>query len=175
MVKAVFPGSFDPPSYGHLNLIERVRGIFEEIYVVVAVNKQKTGFFSPEERRDLLVGLLASYPNVSVHLCDRLIVEFARERGCKVLVRGVRNVTDFSYEFDLSILNKGLDPSIETMFIATDPRYFVLRSSSIKELASFGGNLSSMVPPSVAAAIAAKAKNASKTERLGLDNSGTFV
>ncbi|HUW41297.1 MAG TPA: pantetheine-phosphate adenylyltransferase [Rectinemataceae bacterium] len=156
MVKAVFPGSFDPPSYGHLNIIERVQGIFEEILVVVAVNRQKSGFFSPEERRDLLVELLKPYPTVSVHLCDRLIVEFARENGCKVLVRGVRNVTDFSYEFDLSILNKGLDPGIETMFVATDPRFFVLRSSSIKELASFGGNLSAMVPPSVARAIAAK-------------------
>ncbi|MDA8427428.1 MAG: pantetheine-phosphate adenylyltransferase [Treponema sp.] len=158
MVKAVFPGSFDPPSFGHLNIIERVQSIFEEIFVVVAVNRQKSGFFSPEERRDLLVELLAPYPTVSVHLCDRLIVEFARENGCKVLVRGVRNVTDFSYEFDLSILNKGLDPGIETMFVATDPRFFVLRSSSIKELASFGGNLSAMVPPSVARAIAAKVR-----------------
>jgi pantetheine-phosphate adenylyltransferase len=158
MVKAVFPGSFDPPSYGHLNIIERVRGIFEEILVVVAVNRQKSGFFTPEERRDLLAELLKPYPNVSVQLCDRLIVEFARDNGCKVLIRGVRNVTDFSYEFDLSILNKGLDPEIETMFIATDPRYFVLRSSSIKELASFGGNLSAMVPPSVAKAISAKVK-----------------
>ncbi|HTX73160.1 MAG TPA: pantetheine-phosphate adenylyltransferase [Rectinemataceae bacterium] len=156
MVKAVFPGSFDPPSFGHLNIVERVRSIFEEIFVVVAVNRQKAGFFSPEERYDLLVELLAPYPNVSVHLCDRLIVEFAREQGCKVLLRGVRNVTDFSYEFDLSILNKGLDPAIETLFVATDPRYFVLRSSSIKELASFGGDLSSMVPPGVAEAIASK-------------------
>ena len=156
MVKAVFPGSFDPPSFGHLNIVERVRSIFEEIFVVVAVNRQKAGFFSPEERYDLLVELLAPYPNVSVHLCDRLIVEFAREQGCKVLLRGVRNVTDFSYEFDLSILNKGLDPAIETLFVATDPRYFVLRSSSIKELASFGGDLSSMVPPRVAEAIASK-------------------
>ena len=74
MVKAVFPGSFDPPSYGHLNVIERVQGIFEEILVVVAVNRQKNGFFTPEERRDLLVELVRPYPNVSVQLCDRLIV-----------------------------------------------------------------------------------------------------
>lgn len=160
MVKAVFPGSFDPPSFGHLNIIERVQSIFEEVLVVVAVNRQKSGFFTPEERRDLLVELLEPFPTVSVHLCDRLIVEFARERDCKVLLRGVRNVTDFAYEFDLSILNKGLDPGIETMFVATDPRFFVLRSSSIKELASFGGNLSSMVPPSVARAVAEKVRNA---------------
>ena len=119
MVKAVFPGSFDPPSYGHLNIIERVQGIFEEILVVVAVNRQKTAFSLPKNAATSSQSFSKPYPNVSVQLCDRLIVEFARDNGCKVLIRGVRNVTDFSYEFDLSILNKGLDPEIETMFIAT--------------------------------------------------------
>jgi pantetheine-phosphate adenylyltransferase len=156
MVKAVFPGSFDPPTFGHLNIMERARGIFEELFVVVAVNPQKSGFFSPEERMDLLSELLAPYPNVSVHLCDTLIVEFARAHGCQVLVRGVRSVPDFSYEFELSIMNKGLDPSIETIFMPTDPRYFVLRSSAIKELASFHGDLSAMVPANVVRALKAK-------------------
>jgi pantetheine-phosphate adenylyltransferase len=156
MVKAVFPGSFDPPTFGHLNVVERARGIFEELYVVVAVNHQKSSLFSPRERLDLLQELLAPYPNVSVHLCDTLIVEFARKNGCKVLVRGVRSVPDFSYEFEISILNKSLDPSIETFFMPTDPRYFVLRSSAIKELASFDGDLSGMVPPNVARALKTK-------------------
>ncbi len=156
MVKAVFPGSFDPPTFGHLNIVERVRSIFEELFVVVAVNKQKSGFFSPEERRDLLAELLEPFPNVKVMLCDTLIVEFAKLHGCRVLVRGVRSVPDFSYEFELSIMNKGLDPSIETIFMPTDPRYFVLRSSAIKELASFHGDLSAMVPPNVVRALKAK-------------------
>ncbi len=160
MVKAVFPGSFDPPTFGHLNVVERARGIFEELYVVVAVNRQKNYLFSPEERLDLLRELLAPYPNVSVHLCDTLIVDFARTNGCKVLVRGVRSVPDFSYEFEISILNKSLDPSIETFFMPTDPKYFVLRSSAIKELASFDGDLSGMVPPSVVRALKLKAKGA---------------
>ena len=158
MVKAIFPGSFDPPTYGHLNIVERARGIFEELYVVVAVNRQKTGLFSPEERYDLLRELLEPYPNVSVHLCDTLIVNFARSHGCRVLVRGVRSVPDFSYEFELSIMNKGLDPTIETIFMPTDPKYFVLRSSAIKELASFDGDLSAMVPPNVAAVLREKSK-----------------
>jgi pantetheine-phosphate adenylyltransferase len=156
MVKAVFPGSFDPPTYGHLNIIERARDIFEELHVVVAVNRNKSGLFSPEERRDLLGELLAPWHNVKVHLCESLIVEFARKQGCKVLVRGVRSVPDFSYEFELSIMNKGLDPGIETIFMPTDPKYFVLRSSAIKELASFRGDLSGMVPPVVAEAVRLK-------------------
>jgi pantetheine-phosphate adenylyltransferase len=160
MVKAIFPGSFDPPTYGHLNIVDRARGIFEELYVVVAVNRQKkSGLFSPEERIALLEDLLKPYPNVSVHLCDTLIVNFARSHGCHVLVRGVRSVPDFSYEFELSIMNKGLDPSIETIFMPTDPKYFVLRSSAIKELASFDGDLSAMVPPNVATALREKVGN----------------
>ncbi|MBL8968390.1 MAG: pantetheine-phosphate adenylyltransferase [Spirochaetaceae bacterium] len=158
MVKAVFPGSFDPPTFGHLNIIERARGIFEELYVVVAVNRQKTGLFSPEERLGLLQELLAPYGNVSVHLCDSLIVNFARDHGCRVLVRGVRSVPDFSYEFELSILNKGLDPGIETIFMPTDPKYFVLRSSAIKELAAFDGDLTNMVPTQVAEAVRRKVR-----------------
>ncbi len=158
MVKAVFPGSFDPPTFGHLNIIERARGIFEELYVVVAVNRQKSGLFSPEERLGLLQELLAPYGNVSVHLCDSLIVNFARDHGCRVLVRGVRSVPDFSYEFELSILNKGLDPGIETIFMPTDPKYFVLRSSAIKELASFDGDLTNMVPTQVAEAVRRKVR-----------------
>jgi pantetheine-phosphate adenylyltransferase len=156
MVKAVFAGSFDPPTYGHLNIVERARTIFEQVYVVVAVNKQKSGLFNPEERMALLKELLAPYPNVSVHLYDKLIVEFARTHDCRVLVRGVRSVPDFSYEFELSIMNKGLDPGIETIFMPTDPKYFVLRSSAIKELASFRGDLSAMVPEKVASALRAK-------------------
>jgi len=150
MVKAVFPGSFDPPTYGHLNIIERARNLFDEVLVVVAVNRQKTGTFSPEERVAHLKKLVGQWPEVSVHVCDTLIVDFARQRGCSVLLRGVRSVQDFSYEFELSVMNKGLDPAIETVFMPTDPRFFVLRSSAIKELASFGGNLTGMVPPAIA-------------------------
>ena len=156
MIKAVFPGSFDPPTFGHLDIIERSRGLFDELLVVVAVNRQKTGLFAPEERRDLLIELLGAYPNVSVHLYDNLIVEFARDNGCKVLVRGVRSVPDFSYEFELSIMNKGLNPGVETIFMPTAPKFFVLRSSAIKELALYDGDISSMVPPIVEKAVKAK-------------------
>lgn len=153
MVKAVFPGSFDPPTYGHLNIIERARTVFEEVLVVVAVNRSKSSNFSEDERVAFMRELVSGWPNVSVHTCDTLIVDFARANKCRVLLRGVRSVQDFSYEFELSVMNKGLGPEIETFFMPTDPRFFVLRSSAIKELASFGGDVSKMVPPVVAEAL----------------------
>jgi pantetheine-phosphate adenylyltransferase len=156
MVSAVFPGTFDPPTYGHLNIIERAKGIFEKIYVVIAVNRGKKTLFSVDERVSLMTELVTDYPNVVVAATDSLVVKFAKENGARVLIRGVRSVPDFSYEFDLSILNKALDPGIETIFIPTDPKYFVLRSSAIKEMASFKGDLSNMVPPSVEKAVRRK-------------------
>jgi pantetheine-phosphate adenylyltransferase len=156
MVNAVFPGTFDPPTYGHLNIIERAHSVFERLYVVVAVNGQKKTLFSVDERVALLAELVGPYKNVSVESTRSLVVQYAKEKGARVLVRGVRSVPDFSYEFDLSIMNKALDPSIETFFLPTDPKYFVLRSSAIKEMAAFKGDLSNMVPPVVERAVRSK-------------------
>jgi pantetheine-phosphate adenylyltransferase len=158
MLKAAFPGSFDPPTLGHLNIIRRVADIFDELVVVVAENRQKKYLFSAEERISMIRELISDRKNVTVELCDSLIVNFLQERNISLLVRGVRGVDDFSYEFELSMMNKALDPRIETIFMTTDPEYFVLRSSSIKELASFHGNVSGMVPPLVAEALAKKFK-----------------
>ncbi len=149
MVKALFAGSFDPPTYGHLDVILRSSKIFTELHVLLAVNKRKSYLFTVEERLDMLRKLVEEYSNVSVSTWDSLIVEYAKLHDIKVLVRGVRNVSDFSYEFDLALLNRGLNKEIETLFLPPDPSYFVLRSSSIRELASLGGDLSSMVPPLV--------------------------
>ncbi|HPO03006.1 pantetheine-phosphate adenylyltransferase [Treponema zuelzerae] len=146
MVKAVFPGSFDPPTWGHLNVIERARKIFSEIHVVVAVNSDKKYLFTEDERVSLMKELVKPWDNVHVRSWNRLIVNYAEAIDARVLIRGVRNLADFSYEFDLAMMNQGLSPDIETVFLATDPKYFVLRSSAIKELASFGGDVSTMVP-----------------------------
>jgi len=156
MVKAVYPGSFDPPTFGHLNIIERARTIFSEIHVVVAVNSEKKYLFSEQERLELMSELVKPWDNVFVHSWNNLIVEYARRVDARVLIRGVRNLADFSYEFDLAMMNRGLNREIETIFLSTDPEYFVLRSSAIKELASFGGDVSSMVPPNVAIALGKK-------------------
>lgn len=156
MLRAAFPGSFDPPTFGHLNVVERASSIFDELLIVVAVNRQKQYLFSPEERIDIMEELVRPWSNVKVGLCETLIVDYLQKQDIRVLVRGVRGVTDFTYEFDLSMMNRSLNPSIETIFMTTDPRYFVLRSSAIKELASFGGDISAMVPEKVAAMLKTK-------------------
>ena len=156
MAIALFPGSFDPPTYGHLNIIERARSIFDKIDVVIAVNKSKKYLFSEDERLSMMKELVSSWDNVTVHTSNKLIVDYAHENNASVLLRGVRNFSDFSYEFDLSLLNKGLASDIETVFLPTDPEFFVLRSSSIKELAAFNGDISKMVPPLVEKALKEK-------------------
>jgi len=155
-VKAAFPGSFDPPTSGHINIISRAASIFGELVVIVAENKRKKYLFSAEERASMIRELIKDHKNVSVTVCDCLIVDFLKKMDIKLLLRGVRGVEDFSYEFELSMMNRTLDPNIETIFMTTDPEYFVIRSSSIKELASFDGNLHGMVPPLVAKALKEK-------------------
>ena len=156
MFKAVFPGSFDPPTLGHLNIIERASSLFDEVAVVVAVNRQKKYLFSAEERLYMMEKMVFSCRNVRCFIWDSLIVEFMKRENIRLLIRGVRGMEDFSYEFELSMMNKALYPHIETLFMSTDPKYIVLRSSSIKELASFNGDISLMVPPLVAEALKKK-------------------
>jgi len=155
-LKAAFPGSFDPPTSGHINIIKRAASIFSELAVVIAENRQKKYLFSAEERASMIRTLVEDQKNVTVTVWDSLIVDFLKKNDIKLLVRGVRGLEDFSYEFDLSMMNRTLDPEIETIFMTTDPEYFVIRSSSIKELASFNGNLHGMVPPLVAKALKEK-------------------
>ena len=156
MLKAVFPGSFDPPTYGHLNIIERASAIFDEVDVVVAENRQKKYLFSAEERLLMVKEMVKSRGNVRCSVWDSLIVDFMKKEDIRLLIRGIRGMEDFSYEFELSMMNKALHPTIETIFMTTDPKYIVLRSSSIKELASFHGDVSQMVPPLVADALKKK-------------------
>jgi pantetheine-phosphate adenylyltransferase len=160
MKRALIPGTFDPPSNGHLNLIERASKLFDEIHVVIAVNQDKTCFFETEERYRLMTELLTEYDNVSVHLWEKLIVDYAEKVGAQVIIRGVRALADFSYEFELAMTNKGLLPGIEILFMPTDPQYFVLRSSVIKEIAVLGGDVSNMVPKIVALALNRKLEGA---------------
>jgi len=155
-MKAAFPGSFDPPTLGHLDIIRRAAGLFDELLVVIAENRQKKYLFSAAERIDMIRQFTGEFDNVSVTSCDSLIVSFLRKQNVRLLIRGIRGMEDFSYEFELSMMNKALDSSIETIFMSTDPEYLVLRSSSIKELASFGGDVSGMVPPPVADALRKK-------------------
>ncbi len=152
-MKAMFPGSFDPPTNGHMNLIKRAAQIFDELYVVIAVNDQKKCLFTSQERYEMMSLLLKDYSNVSVSLWDNLVVRFAEVHEIKVIIRGVRALVDFGYEFELAMTNKELNPNIDILFMPTDPKYFVLRSSAIKEIALLDGDIGAMVPPEVAFAL----------------------
>jgi len=156
MRKALLPGSFDPPTNGHLNIVLRSSNLFEELHVVIADNPGKEYVFTAQERYEMLTELLAPHQNVFVHIWDKLVVDFAEKIGARILVRGVRAMADFTYEFELSVLNKGLNPRIETIFMPTDREFFVLRSSAIKELARLGGDISTMVPGLVARRLRAR-------------------
>ncbi|MBP5157792.1 MAG: pantetheine-phosphate adenylyltransferase [Treponema sp.] len=156
MITAVFPGTFDPPTYGHLNIIERTCRLFDRIDVAISINPDKTCLFSAEERLAMLKELTKGFSNVQVHTCNTLIADYCRAVGAKVLLRGIRNTNDFSYEFDLSLMNRSLNGEVETLLVPTEQRYFLIRSSSIKEVARFGGDISGMVPSIVVDAIKEK-------------------
>lgn len=156
MAVAVFPGTFDPPTYGHLNIIKRASSLFDRIDVVVSINPDKKTLFTDDERVELLEKLTASIPNVSVHKWKGLVVDYCKKAGSKVLLRGIRNSLDFSYEFDLSLVNHSLNSEVETLFLPTEQKYFLIRSSSIKELARFNGDISEMVPECVEKALREK-------------------
>ena len=158
MNKIIYPGSFDPPTLGHFNIMKRAAQMFDQIEVVIAVNPQKKYFFTAKERYDMIAELVSDLKNIQVNLWDGLIVNFAKKVDAKIILRGVRALGDFEHEFELSLMNRALYPDLETIFIPTDRRYFVLRSSAIKEVALFGGDVSKMVPPVVEKALIAKLK-----------------
>ena len=154
-MKAIFPGSFDPPTLGHLNVIERASAIFDELIVLVAENRQKKYLFTAGERLEMIRNIVNG-ENIRCASWDSLIVDYMKKEGIRILIRGIRGIEDFSHEFELSMMNRALYSDIETFFLTTDSRFTVLRSSSIKEIASFHGDISQMVPPFVEAALKKK-------------------
>lgn len=156
MVKAVFAGSFDPPTNGHLDIIQRASKLFDSVDVVVSVNPEKKCMFDEKERLFMISELIKNYKNVSVHAYKGLIVNYAKQVGASVLIRGVRSTNDFGYEFDLALMNQNLNPEIETVFLQSKEKYAIVKSSSIKQLAQFGGDISRMVPEIVEKALREK-------------------
>ncbi len=157
-VKAMLPGTFDPPTNGHINLIERTSKLFSSLDVVVADNIKKKCLFSAEERSEMLLQLTSTFPNVNVVIHRGLIVDYAKNNDISVMVRGVRALVDFGYEFELAMTNKQLYPQLEVLFLPTDPKFFVLRSSAIKEMAAFGADISTMVPKIVSESLSDRVK-----------------
>jgi pantetheine-phosphate adenylyltransferase len=162
VMKAIYPGSFDPPTNGHLDIMNRAAAIFDQLEIVIADNPQKKYLFTADERFEMITTMVAEYPNVQVTIWRGLIVDFSEKINAKVILRGVRALSDFDYEFELSMMNRALNPRIETLFMPTDQKYFVLRSSGIKEVAIFGGDISDMVPPIVEEKLKARVKQQSK-------------
>jgi pantetheine-phosphate adenylyltransferase len=152
----VCPGSYDPVTNGHLDIITRTARVFDRVVVGVVnnpVRKQKT-LFTAEERRDFIVEATADLANVEVKIFATLLVEFARANGAKAIVKGMRAISDFEYEFEMAQLNRKLDPGIESIYAIASPHYSFLSSTGVKEMATFGGDVSDLVPPAVAVALA---------------------
>ena len=159
MRTAICPGSFDPITLGHLNIIERAAQIFDRVVVCVAANTAKTApMFTVEEKAEMVRRVIAPYPNVTVEVNSGLLAEFARRYEGSVLIKGLRAASDFDYEFQMDLINKRINPELETMFLTADQRYTFLSSSIVREMAHYGGELSGLVPEEIVAFIEEKAR-----------------
>jgi pantetheine-phosphate adenylyltransferase len=147
--RAVCPGSFDPVTNGHLDIVVRTARLYDEVIVAVLVNPNKAGFFAPDERISMLSECLSDLPNVRIASFEGLLVDFCRANGADVIVKGLRAVSDFDYELQMSQMNLGL-AGVETLFMATNPLYSFLSSSLVKDVARWGGDVSDHVPDAVA-------------------------
>ena len=153
---AIYPGSFDPVTFGHLDVISRSAKMVDKLIIGVLINNNKTPLFSTEDRVRMINELISEYPNVEVHSFSGLTVDYAKEVGATMIVRGLRAVTDFEYELQLAQTNKVIAEDIDTLFLATNLKYSYLSSSTVKEIASFNGDISDFVPKSVETAMKKK-------------------
>ena len=158
MKKAIYPGSFDPLTLGHIDIIKRASGIVDELVVGVLNNSAKNSLFSLDERVSMIKEFTSHLPNVTVTAYDGLLAEYADEIGATIIVRGLRAVTDFEYELQMSQTNHKLEPEIETMFLTTSLEYSFLSSTTVKEVAAFGGDITQFVPELVVDKIEEKMK-----------------
>ncbi|MTK11148.1 MAG: pantetheine-phosphate adenylyltransferase [Clostridiaceae bacterium] len=149
MKTAVYPGSFDPVTNGHLDIIRRSAKVFDEVIVGVLVNPHKKGLFDIEERVELIQRVVKDIPNVKVESFSGLLIHFMKNKGAKVIIKGLRAVSDFEYEFQMSLMNSKLDPNIETVFMMTSAKNSFLSSSSVKQVAMFGGCIKDLVPDEI--------------------------
>ena len=146
MSTAIYPGSFDPVTLGHLNIIKRTAACFDKVIVCVMVNSKKTGMFSPEERVELLKRAVERFPNVELDSSNELLAAYAKRRKAHVVVKGLRAVSDFEQEVQMAVINRHLNPELETMFLASSEKYTYLSSTIVKEMARYGADLTGLVP-----------------------------
>jgi len=155
-LSAIYPGTFDPITNGHVDLIKRGRFLFDRLVVAVARNPQKTPLFTADERVEMARDVLAGIEGVEVCMFDELLINFARVKECRAIVRGLRAVSDFEYELQIALTNRKMDPGIETVFLTPSKEYIYLSSSIVKEIASYGGPVGDFVPPVVEARLPSK-------------------
>ena len=152
---AIYPGSFDPPTNGHLDIVERSARLFDRVVIGVGRNLAKKTVFNDDQRVELMRDACKKWPNVEVRSFDGLQVDFAKECGARFIIRGIRALSDFEFEFEMGNMNRRLAPDIEMVYLMTAPEYLFLSASRVKELAAFGAPVESMVPPNVAKALKA--------------------
>lgn len=155
---AVYPGSFDPCTNGHLDIISRSASMFDKLIVAVLVNRRKHPLFSGEERAELLRRVTKDFSNVEVCCFSGLLADFMQEKKANIVIKGIRAVSDFEYEFQMALTNKILNPNLETLFLHTSKEYMFLSSSVVKEIAEFGGDLTGLVPECLIPDIQAKSQ-----------------
>jgi pantetheine-phosphate adenylyltransferase len=155
-LSAIYPGTFDPITNGHVDLIKRGRFLFDRLVVAVARNPQKAPLFTADERLEMAREVLAGIEGVEVCTFNELLISFARAKGCRAIVRGLRAVSDFEYELQIALTNRKMDPGIETVFLTPSKEYIYLSSSIVKEIASYGGPVGDFVPPAVEARLPSK-------------------
>ncbi len=153
---AIYPGSFDPLTNGHLAIIQRGLHVFDRLVVAVATNPDKTPLFTPEERKALIAEAVGHDPRVEVDAFEGLLVDYVRAKGIHTVLRGLRAVSDFEYEFQLANMNRKLLPDLESVFVMTGEDYFFVSAQLVREVATFGGDVSGLVPPNVAAGLRRK-------------------
>lgn len=153
---AIYPGTFDPITYGHMDVIERASHLFDSVVIAIAENKNKIPMFTLDERVQLAIEVLQKHKNISVQGFNSLLLDFAKKCGANVILRGLRTVTDFDYEFQLASMNRMLNPTIESLFLMPSEKYMCVSSSLVREIASFGGDVKSFVPPMISEAIIKK-------------------
>ena len=160
-VKAIYPGTFDPPTNGHVDLIQRSAKLFDHLTVAILVDPVKNPLFTVEERVEMLEEVVEPSGNVSVATFDGLMVEFARRQGATAVLRGIRAISDYEHEFQMALMNRRLAPEIETVFLQPAGRYSFVSSRMVKEVFSFGGDVSGLVPPNVLKRLRQRIKNGS--------------
>ena len=153
MRHCIYPGTFDPITYGHLDVLGRAAKLFDRVTVAVATNAGKGPLFSPAERRAMVEATTKDFPNVTVTVFDGLLVEFALAQGAQAIIRGLRALSDFEFEFNMALMNRHLEPQLETLFVMPNEQFSYTSSTLVKQVARYGGDITHFVPPIVAEAL----------------------